>query len=118
VLTEKRRLENDKVAVRKTLDEYTNRVAVKYEKAINRLLEDFHTGFRITKTSHAYPGGVASSTYQISINDTAVGLGDSDTPLDVPSFKNTLSSGDKSTLALAIFLAQLEQNPDKSDKIV
>lgn len=117
-LEEKVKLENDKVAVRKTLDEYTNKVAVKYEKAINRLLEDFHTGFRITKTSHAYPGGVASSTYQISINDTAVGLGDSDTPLDVPSFKNTLSSGDKSTLALAIFLAQLEQNPDKADKTV
>jgi len=118
VLGEKVTLENDKVAVRKTLDEYTNKVAIKYENAINRLLEDFHTGFRITKTSHAYPGGVASSTYQISINDTAIGLGDSDTPLDVPSFKNTLSSGDKSTLALAIFLAQLEQSPDKGNKIV
>ena len=118
VLGDKVKLETDKFAVRKMLDEYTNTVAVKYENAINRLLEDFHTGFRITKTSHAYPGGVASSTYQISINDTAVGLGDFGTPLDVPSFKNTLSSGDKSTLALAIFIAQLEQNPDKADKIV
>lgn len=90
----------------------------RYEKAINRLLDDFNAGFRITGTGHGYPGGVASSSYQILINDTAVDLGDERTPLDTPSFRNTLSSGDKSTLALAFFLAQLDHGPDKAAKIV
>lgn len=89
-----------------------------YEQTINRLLDDFNAGFRITGTRHGYPGGVASSSYQILINDTAVDLGDERTPLDRPSFRNTLSSGDKSTLALAFFLAQLDHGPDGATKIV
>ena len=35
-----------------------------------------------------------------------------------PSFSNTLSSGDKITLALAFFLAQLEHLPDESSQVV
>lgn len=64
------------------------------------------------------PGGVASSTYQILINNTPVDLGDADTPLDRPSFRNTLSAGGRSTLALAFFLAQLHHDPDRATKIV
>ena len=45
-------------------------------------------------------------------------LGDDKTLLDKPSFRNTLSSGDRSTLALAFFLAQLEHDPAKASKIV
>jgi len=63
-------------------------------------------------------GGVPSSNYQILINNTPVDLGDSETPLDKPSFRNTLSAGDKSTLALAFFLAQLANDPGKANKIV
>jgi wobble nucleotide-excising tRNase len=47
-----------------------------------------------------------------------VNLGDSETPADVPSFRNTLSAGDRSTLALAFFLAQLEQDANRADKVV
>lgn len=115
---EKAKIEDDKASVRKKLDEYTEKVIGKYEQTINRLLNDFNAGFRITQTKHAYPGGVASSSYQILINSTPVELGDDKTPLDRPSFRNTLSSGDKSTLALAFFLAQLEHDPDKASKIV
>jgi len=89
----------------------------RYEQAINRLLDEFNAGFRITGTKHGYPGGVASSSYQILINETPVELGDSQSPLDKPSFRNTLSSGDKSTLALAFFLAQLQHDPEKASKI-
>ena len=115
---EKKALEDQKEAVRGKLDEYTKQVIGRYEQTINRLLDDFNAGFRITGTKHGYPGGVASSSYQILINDTAVDLGDERTPLGTPGFRNTLSSGDKSTLALAFFLAQLEHGPDKAAKIV
>lgn len=110
--------EADKAAARSRLDAYTERVIGRYEKTINRLLDDFQAGFRLTGTRHLYPGGVPSSSFQILINETAVELGDAGTPLSSPSFRNTLSSGDKSTLALAFFLAQLEHDPDKSRQSV
>ena len=37
-------------------------------------------------------------------------------PMSQPSFKNTLSTGDRSTLALALFLAQLEHDAARSDR--
>jgi wobble nucleotide-excising tRNase len=117
-VTAKRSIEEQKASVRSQLDEYTGRVIGRYEQTINQLLEDFHAGFRITGTKHAYPGGLASSSYQILINNVPVDLGDSRTPNDRPSFKNTLSAGDKSTLALAFFLAQLQHDPDRAEKIV
>jgi wobble nucleotide-excising tRNase len=115
---DKAKIEEEKQAAKKKLDEYTEKVIGKCEQAINRFLEDFNAGFRITDTRHAYPGGVASSSYQILINSTPIDLGDSKTPLDKPSFRNTLSSGDRSTLALAFFLAQIEDDPDKASRIV
>jgi hypothetical protein len=118
VLAEKGAIDYKKAEVRQQLDDYTKQVIGQYEKTINRFLEDFNAGFRITDTKHAYPGGVASSSYQILINETPVELGDPETPLDKPSFRNTLSSGDRSTLALAFFLAQLEHDPDRASKIV
>ena len=117
-VAEKGEIEEQKADVKDKLDKHTKTVLGKYEQTINRLLGDFHAGFSITKTEHGYPGGVASSSYQILINATPVELGNDNTPLDKPSFRNTLSSGDKSTLALAFFLAQLEHDPAKASKIV
>ena len=117
-VAEKGRIEEQKAAAKDRLDKHTKTVLGKYEQTINRLLGDFHAGFSITKTEHGYPGGVASSSYQILINATPVELGADKTPLDKPSFRNTLSSGDRSTLALAFFLAQLEHDPAKASKIV
>lgn len=72
----------------------------------------------VTTPTYTYRGGPPSSSYQIVINKTPVDLGDAATPLAQPSFKNTLSAGDRSTLALAFFLAQLEQDPGRAQKIV
>lgn len=115
---EKAGIERQKETVKDKLDEYTRGVIGIYEQTINRLLGEFHAGFTITSTEHGYPGGVASSNYQILINGTPVELGDERTPLDRPSFRNTLSAGDRSTLALAFFLAQIEQDPERASKIV
>jgi wobble nucleotide-excising tRNase len=117
-LDTKARLEAEKAASKEKLDDHTKAVINQYEKSINVLLDEFQAGFRITETQHGYPGGVASCGYQILINETPVELGDSTTALDRPSFKNTLSSGDKSTLALAFFLAQLEHDSERATKII
>lgn len=115
---EKDGIEARKDAVRKQLDAHTKTVVKPYERRINDYLAAFNAGFTITETKHAYPGGIATSSYQLVINDTAVDLGDSKTPGDRPSFKNTLSAGDRTTLALAFFLAHLERDPAAAGKLV
>lgn len=111
-------IEREKDTVKKKLDEYAKDVMSQYEKTINWLLGEFQAGFRITGTSHSFAGGTVSSSYKLLINDTPVDLGSPDTAADTPSFRNTLSSGDKSTLALAFFLAQLEHDSEKDGRIV
>ena len=96
-------IDNHKAAIRNDLDKHTNSVVKPYEKRINDYLDAFNAGFSITETRHHYPGGVATSTYQLLINATAVPLGDGKTANNTPSFKNTLSAGDRTTLALPFF---------------
>jgi wobble nucleotide-excising tRNase len=117
-IEEKTALEAQKEAARQKLDDHTQQVIGLYEKTINDLLEDFQAGFRITGIKHAYPGGVPSSSFQILINEIAVEVGDANTPAHMPSFRNTLSAGDKSTLALAFFLAQIAHDSEKANRIV
>lgn len=115
---EKERMEINKAAVRQLLDAHTQQVIAQYGERINWYLERINAGFRITTPTHTYRGGAPSTSYQIIINRSAIDLGDPETPVDRPSFKNTLSAGDRNTLALAVFLAQLEQDPGRARKVV
>jgi wobble nucleotide-excising tRNase len=115
---EKAELEKFKNTVRRELDTYTESVVKPYQNRINELLDGFNTGFMIDETKHSYAGGVATSSYQLVINQTAVEIGGGNTPNHVPSFKNTLSAGDRATLALAFFLADLERDKSASRKTV
>ena len=116
--SENRTLNKEKDLARTQLDAHTQHVIAQYGQSINRYLERINAGFRITTPSHTYRGGTPSTSYQILINHNAVDLGDAATPLDRPSFRNTLSAGDRITLALAFFLVQLEQDPNRARKIV
>ncbi|MBI4192256.1 MAG: AAA family ATPase [Betaproteobacteria bacterium] len=115
---EKTGLEQEKERVREQLDAHTQQVITRYGNSINQYLERINAGFRITTPTHTYRGGPPSTSYQIVINQQAVDLGDADTPLDRPSFRNTLSAGDRSTLALAFFLAELEQDQARARKTI
>jgi wobble nucleotide-excising tRNase len=118
LVTAKDFIDKQKDAARAALDAHTSTVVKPYQNRINSYLTDFNAGFSITETKHGYPGGVATSSYQLLINGTAVDVGDGKTPVDQPSFKNTLSAGDRTTLALAVFLAHLERDPTAKDTIV
>ncbi len=115
---QKTEIENRKTEVRAQLNDHTDSVIEPYERRINQYLDAFNTNFRITKTRHHYSGGTAASSYKLMINNTAIDLGDGRTPADQPSFKNTLSAGDRTTLALAFFLSHLEQDPALASKII
>jgi wobble nucleotide-excising tRNase len=115
---EKDHIDKQKEVVRAKLDAHTKTVVKPYERRINDYLTAFNADFSITETKHAFPGGVATSSYQLVINRMAIDVGDSRTPADRPSFKNTLSAGDRTTLALAFFLAHLEGDPGAAAKLV
>jgi hypothetical protein len=118
LIAEKEELERKKQAARDKLDTYSSDVCDKYKKAINRYLKRFNAGFHLDSVRVEYSGRIANSTFCVVINDTSVEMGSSDTPLSEPSFKNTLSAGDRSTLALAFFLAEIEADKGKADCIV
>ena len=115
---EKDNIEKQKEVIRQQLDKHTETVMKPYQQRINKYLDAFNASFSITETKHAYSGGVATSSYQLVINNTAVDLGSGKTPAHSPSFKNTLSAGDRTTLALAFFMAHLERDPAVATKLV
>ena len=118
LVAKKNSIDNRKKEIRQQLDDHTSDVIRPYENRINQLLSAFNAGFTIAETKHNYSGGVATSSYQIVINQSFVEIGSGNTPNHQPSFKNTLSAGDRSTLALAFFLAHLERDDDLARKIV
>ena len=118
LIEEKDAIDRRKGEIRAQLDAHTRSVMRPYEQHINRYLDAFNAGFRITETGHGYPGGTAASTYRLVIDHTSVDIGDGRTPANRPSFKNTLSSGDRTTLALAFFLTHLEQDQGLVTKTV
>jgi len=117
-VTAKAGLEQTKETVRRQLDQHCRDLLRTYEQSINEYLDQFNAGFRITNTRHWYVGGTPSSQYQIEINSIALDLGDARTPAGTPCFKTALSSGDRSALALAFFLAVLKQDTNIGRKVV
>ena len=116
----KAKLERQRQETKDALAAETQRVLETYHEDLNRFLDRFGATFRIVvDTKVAHSGGVRpAAKYCISINGEAIELGDARTDEGTPCFKNTLSEGDKSTLALAFFLARLEQDPNRASKIV
>ncbi len=117
-MREKTDLEHQKEEAKIKLDENTDKIFAQYQVNINDLLDLFNAGFRIGGTRRQYVGGTPSTTYELLIDNVPVNIGDMNTPASTSSFKNTLSAGDKSTLALTLFLSQLERDPNLSQKIV
>jgi len=114
----KTRLEQEKNTARQQLDRYCQTILSTYEKSINEYLDQFNAGFRITNTRHHYRGGTPSSDYQIEINGKTLDLGDARTSPGTPCFKTALSSGDRSALALAFFMAVLKHDSDIGRRII
>lgn len=115
---DKNKLDADKSKAKQDLETYADQILVKYEGIINQQLANFGAGFKLCNSGTTYPGGKPTADYQLSINDTPVILGDAKPGHSSPCFGNTLSAGDKSTLAFAFFVARLEDDPSLSDAIV
>lgn len=99
---------------RTALDQYRQNVFPAYEQSINAYLQRFNAGFRLTSVTSQNTRSGSSSTYNVLINNVQVPL----TANTGPSFRNTLSAGDRNALALAFFFASLESDPQLAQTIV
>jgi wobble nucleotide-excising tRNase len=109
--------EQQRDQTRATLDQQRTAVFAGYETAVNLYLQRFNAGFRLDSVTYAQTRGGPTCTYNVVINNTAVAVGASAAPGE-PSFRNTLSSGDRNTLTLAFFFASLDQDTALGNKIV
>lgn len=113
-----------KRAANVALKEQTNALLSQYGDRINRLLELFAANFRIICGGSAnsyvtFTGGQPSGQLAIEILGKKISSSPSDAANpSLPSLANTLSGGDRSALALAFFLAKVEQEPDLASSIV
>jgi wobble nucleotide-excising tRNase len=89
-----------------------------YQIRINHYLTDiFRTGFSIDNVSHVAPQGRATSSklaYALKLHGHPLSFDAGQTN----SVKEALSEGDKSTIALAFFLAKLDVDANIADKII
>lgn len=109
-------LKSQKEKQRKALKEYTEKVTSRLGTTINSYLDHLGAGFRIDYQHPSFRGSEPSAEYRILIRDTPVSPRTDG--ISVPSFRNTLSTGDKSLLALALFLATVSADPHLSNMIV
>ena len=105
----------EKETARIELDHHRNTIFPRYQGSINECLRKFNANFRIREVQAINPGGRPSSTYNIEINQVLININNGRQRNDTPSFKNTLSAGDRNTLALAFFFAALDQETNLTD---
>jgi wobble nucleotide-excising tRNase len=96
------------------LENYSRTIFPRYQTALNEYLERFNAGFRLDSVSPRGTRGGTVCSYSVLINEI---------PVDImastgPSFKTTLSAGDRNTLALAFFFASLDADPSLAQMTV
>ena len=99
---------------RAELDRYREGIFPAYEGAINDYLRRFGASFRLGEVQSVNTRAGSSASYCVVINRQNINVAAD----EGPSFRNTLSSGDRNALALAFFFASLEQDPNLANKIV
>lgn len=113
-----RSTERQRDETRAALEQHRTAVFPGYQTAINVYLARFNAGFRLDQMTHANTRGGPTCTYNVLINNTPVAVGGADLVPGEPSFRSTLSAGDRNTLALAFFFASLDQDQNLANKVV
>jgi wobble nucleotide-excising tRNase len=102
-------------AARAALDNYRANIFPVYQETINDYLRSFGAGFRLEQVTSQNIRGGSACTYNVVINNQAIPVGGAQPARGQPSFRTSLSAGDRNTLALAFFFASLDQDPDRAN---
>lgn len=112
--SEKAKTEVARTEAREALDKYRETIFPAYEVAINSYLAKFNAGFRLGSVTSVNNRGGSAANYHVVVNNEIVPLtGDAG-----PSFRTTLSAGDRNALALAFYFASLAQTDNLDKKIL
>ena len=106
----KAKTEEKRAKAREALDTYRTTVFPSYETAINLYLGKFGAGFRLANVASSTTRAGSACTYSVAIGSVAIPVGGT-APPGSPSFRSTLSAGDRNALALAFFFATLDRDP-------
>ena len=107
-----------KKTAQEALDTHRTVVFPAYQAAINIYLVRFNAGFSIEQVQPQNTPGRPSCAYHLVLNEHRVPVEAGPSAPGSPAFKNTMSAGDRNTLALAFFFACLDRDPDCSNRIV
>lgn len=87
-----------------------------YHQQVNHYLGRFGASFTISKIENSMQGNVGQIDYGLLIRGEAIARHRGRQFEAVPTFRNTLSAGDKTTLAFAFFLAKIDHDIDLCNK--
>lgn len=109
-------IELEKKTAQDQLTAYAKKTMGTRQIEINNLLANFGTNFTIVDAKANFVGRDPNTEFAIAIGARKVKVGEKS---DIePSFKTVLSAGDKTTLALAFFIAQVQADPNLSSAVV
>lgn len=111
----KQATETRRNAARRTLDQHRQAAFPAYGIAINDFLQRFNANFRVGPIDPVNNRAGSAANYTLLVDGHAVPLAAAE---GETSFRNTLSAGDRSTLALAFFFASLQNDPNRAQRIV
>ncbi len=115
----KKSTESRRAHGKRALDAHLQNVFPAFQEAINLYLRRLNAGFRIDGVKSLNTRRGPSCVYSLVIDSSPnhpVAV-NTDTTGE-PSFKTVLSTSDRNTLALAVFLASISQSDDAAEKIV
>ena len=105
------RARNVRAKIQKALKAANEGAAEHYHQQVNHYLARFGANFTISKITNSMQGNAGQVDYGLTIKGEAIARGRGRQADAIPTFRNTLSAGDKTTLALAFFLAKLDYDP-------
>ncbi|MEE1613835.1 AAA family ATPase [Microvirga sp. CF3016] len=112
---QKQIVKNKKIA-QEELRKYTETVTREKQEEINQILESFGANFSITDTKASYVGREPNTDFSILIGAHKIQAGEIND--QAPCFKTVLSTSDKFTLALALFISQVRSDENLDDATI
>lgn len=100
------------------VEQYRTTVLPTYKNSVNEYLQRFNASFLIESISPVTSRGGAACNYTVLVDRRPVAVSGATSQPGAPSFRNTLSAGDRNTLALAFFFTALDQDPELATKTV
>ena len=107
--------EKEMAEIRQQILALKQQVIPEYFEKINRFLKEMGANFKIVEVENQDVTQANQVDYYLQIKSHDIPL---DADASTHQFANTLSAGDRNTLALAFFFAKLELDSDLKDKII